>query len=277
MSNNNTGPQDFAAWSSLFFLPPAALLLYKGTFLARHSDRRRRRRNLSLSLSLLYLRGHWHRFWPEVLLILLSAFFSVVYHECTTSERAFCAGRTPQELTMLDEMFAFLAMTAAVTPALYQWLPRNAKMWRAAYGVLVALVTALFVTMYQDGLEASITLPTLHGVVLGYVLMAHTTLVKPSLFWWARLLLAIGAVVAGIILRVLSLREYTSSDDGTGPQSDLYLREHAGWHASIGIGAFLFFTLLDADQETHNAASADGAKLYAPVKQPTPATPARKK
>jgi hypothetical protein len=215
----STSAQDWTTFSSFALLVPPAVLAYK----------------------------HVDVFTFEICTFVLSTLASICYHECVTSDRAWCpSSRDVSEA--YDILLAYLVVTVCVTPCIRMWLTARVPRgdWLAmAYAVGMCTLTFLVVVVYGDGLTAALAIGLTNGIAFLVTLGVHLTgATKPGAWWYARLTVGFACGIAAVVMRFLSAREFTSAPPPV-EQPSLYDSEHTAWHALAPSAAVFFFSLLD--------------------------------
>lgn len=227
--------QDFSAWSSLLFLPAVGVLIYK---------------------------GHIHTFWPEALQLITSCYFSIIYHFCAHNEREFCPNKISPELSVAyDIQYAFQAINASVTPVLYAWALHDAMYLRAIYGITMSILSTVLVSLFQDGLESTLTLSLIHAVAIALSLYYHLKnsdppgtvrapggkVVPSSIpynYWSANMRIFLMVVLFAMAGGVYAVVIWGSDAQG------LSWKEHMGVGMAVGIACIIIFMIVTLDKKT---------------------------
>lgn len=214
----------------------------------------------ALLLVQLWWRGWLGRYVLQAVLILQLMYASINYHLCWTHDLGWCAGShwthdSGRDVALArDVMAAFQAMTGISAILVDRWWLHDAygSGVATAYQLLQFTLTWWFVTLWNDGLEALLSLALLNGVLVLFALdhRVRQRATKPlDWFWWTRLVTAAIFLALGLTFRILSQREYQAAL--LNHQNDAYDSYHGWWHACTAIGSFVGVSLVEAGQHAN--------------------------
>ena len=225
-----SGPSDFLAASSIFFLLAAALQ---------------------------YRKGYFTKYYAQFGLLTILAFHSTYNHVCFTHEDNWCIGSWGQpsasDIAMTRDTMgainAFLYGTIVLNELVWKFMDYGPMFLACYWNVGLLLGTVLVVHFGEsEPLIVSLIMPTVHvAILLGA--LSYDIKTKPHTFWWfLRFALALGTMVVGVVLKFVATEHWYSAS--VVVQSDDYNIQEGLAHLFTALAMFFFLSLVPDNEET---------------------------